>query len=125
MGILPYSFSEPRFPPYRNWGAGQISHLRGISRGRQTEARGLPDPLASTVEIDGVRYLQLEKLIELKLASGMSNPGRLMDLADVQELIRALKLPKEFGEPLDAYVKDRFSGLWDAVAQDVHSSEPA
>src|SRR5580693_6187457 len=30
-----------------------------------------PDPTQAATEIDGIRYLQLEKLIELKLASGM------------------------------------------------------
>lgn len=36
---------------------------------------------------DGVQTITLEKLIELKLASGMSASDRLRDLADVQELI--------------------------------------
>ena len=43
-----------------------------------------PDPAAVAVEIDGIRYLRLENLIELKLASGITNPNRLRDLADVQ-----------------------------------------
>ena len=38
--------------------------------------------------------LSLPKLIELKLASGMTAPGRLKDLADVQELIWTLELGK-------------------------------
>jgi hypothetical protein len=32
-----------------------------------------------------VRFVAFEKLIELKLASGMTAPDRLKDLADVQE----------------------------------------
>ena len=52
-----------------------------------------PEPADVGVDIDGIRYVGLPKLIELKLASGMTNPGRLRDLADVQELIRVLKLP--------------------------------
>src|SRR6185437_10487559 len=44
-----------------------------------------PDPSHAAIEIDGVRYLRLTNLIELKLASGMTNAGRLKDLADVQE----------------------------------------
>ena len=46
-----------------------------------------PVPATSSTEIDGVRIVTLEKLIELKLASGMTAPDRLKDLADVQELI--------------------------------------
>src|SRR5262249_48347975 len=51
-----------------------------------------PDPARASVEIDGMRFLSLEKLVELKLASGMTGAGRLKDLADVQELIRARRL---------------------------------
>lgn len=47
-----------------------------------------PTPPEATVEIDGVRFATLEKLVELKLASGMTAPDRLKDLADVQELIK-------------------------------------
>src|SRR5262249_32770505 len=49
-----------------------------------------PDPTQAGIEIEGIRFLKLPTLIELKLASGMTNVGRLKDLADVQELIRAL-----------------------------------
>ena len=44
--------------------------------------------------MDGIKYLSLEKLMELKLASGLTNPNRLKDLADVQELIRVLRLDR-------------------------------
>ena len=71
-----------------------------------------PDPLSASFEVDGMRYLNLEKLIELKLASGMTNAGRLKDLADVIELIKNLKLPREYAESLDPYVRQRFGELW-------------
>ncbi len=35
--------------------------------------------------IEGVKILNLPKLVELKLASGMSGAARLKDLADVQD----------------------------------------
>jgi hypothetical protein len=76
-----------------------------------------PDPTDVGVDIDGIRYLRLGTLIELKLASGMTNAGRLKDLADVQELIRVLNLPREFGEKLNPYVRAKFDELWTAVAQ--------
>ena len=50
----------------------------------------------------------LPKPIELKLASGLTNPLRLKDIADVQELIRLLKLPFGFANQLDPSVRDKF-----------------
>jgi hypothetical protein len=48
------------------------------------KAIAFPHPATDFVVIDGVRTITLEKLIELKLASGMTAPDRLKDLADVQ-----------------------------------------
>jgi len=74
-----------------------------------------PNPADASVEIDGVRVVTLEKLIELKLASGMTAPDRLRDLADVQELIKACHLPADFASRLNPYVRDRYRQLWKAV----------
>jgi hypothetical protein len=74
-----------------------------------------PDPAASSLEIKGIHFLRLPKLLELKLASGMTNPGRLKDLADVQEAIRILNLPADFASRLDPYVQDKYTELWTAV----------
>ena len=74
-----------------------------------------PDPAGCRIAIDGIQYLQLDKLVELKLASGMTNPGRLKDLADVQELIRALSLKADFSARLDPYVRDKYREMWNAV----------
>ena len=78
-----------------------------------------PDPTNAAVEIHGVRCLNLEKLIEIKLASGRSSPGRLRDLADVQELIRHLGLPVETADKLDPSVRDKFIDLWRGVNETV------
>jgi len=77
-----------------------------------------PDPTDVAVNIDGVRYLGLVPLIELKLASGISHPGRVKDLGDVQELIRILKLPKDFGAKLNQYVRGKFEELHRGVEPD-------
>jgi hypothetical protein len=53
-----------------------------------------PTPAGVAFERDGIKYLELPVLIELKLASGMSNPDRIKDLADVQELIKLLALTR-------------------------------
>lgn len=44
--------------------------------------------------------------------SGMTNPHRLKDLADVQELTKALQLPIDFADQLDPYVQQKFRDLW-------------
>jgi len=77
----------------------------------------IPEPSAASVEIDGVRFVTFEKLIELKLASGMTAPHRLKDLADVQELIKVRGLQPEFAERLDPYVREKFVELAETVKQ--------
>ncbi|MDT4967334.1 MAG: hypothetical protein QOJ64_2071, partial [Acidobacteriota bacterium] len=67
-----------------------------------------PKPTDASIDIDGVRIVTLEKLIELKLASGMTAPDRLKDLADVQELIKVRGLTSEFAEQLNPYVREKF-----------------
>ena len=76
-----------------------------------------PDPAAVAVDIDGISYLGLPTLVEMKLASGMTGGvNRLKDLADVVALIRTLSLPRAFGEQLNPYVRDKFNELWDGIA---------
>ncbi len=48
----------------------------------------------------------------------MSNPGRLKDLADIQELIRARNLPLELRDDLHPYVREKYRELWLATRQD-------
>lgn len=74
-----------------------------------------PDPGRSAVKGRRVSLLPLDTLIELKLASGLSAPHRLKDLADVLELIRALSLPLEKAGALDASVRAKYEELWRAA----------
>ena len=74
-----------------------------------------PDPAEAAVRGRGVALVSLEKLIELKLASGMSAPHRLKDLADVLELIRALSLPREKELSLAPSVRAKYLELWQAA----------
>jgi hypothetical protein len=71
-----------------------------------------PAPPEDCVVIDGIRYVTLEKLVELKLASGMSNFNRLSDLGDVQRMIHGLKLSRSFGDKLHPYVRAKFDEFW-------------
>ncbi len=76
-----------------------------------------PDPAAASIEIENIRVITLDKLIELKLASGLSAPHRLRDLADVQDLIMTLQLPLELEETLDASVRAEYRRLWETAQQ--------
>jgi hypothetical protein len=77
----------------------------------------IPDPSTASTEIDGIRIVTFEKLIELKLASGMTAPDKLKDLAYVQELIKIRRLKPEFAEKLDPYVRGKFLELCETVEQ--------
>jgi hypothetical protein len=77
----------------------------------------MPVPADASTEIDGVKFVTLEKLIELKLASGISTADRLKDLADVQELIKIRKLDAEFAAKLDPYVRTKYLELEAAVRE--------
>ena len=54
-------------------------------------------------------------LIKLKLASGMTAPHRIKDLADVLELIRAAQLPADLATDLDPSVRQKYVELWQAA----------
>lgn len=74
-----------------------------------------PDPATTAERGTRVALLPLPKLLELKLASGMTAPHRLKDLADVLEVIRGLRLPREFADELHPYVGEKFLELWQAA----------
>jgi hypothetical protein len=63
------------------------------------------------VEGGGVWFLSLPALVELKLASGLTNPLRGKDLVDVQELISTLGLGEDFAAQLNPFVRDKFLEL--------------
>ena len=71
-----------------------------------------PDPAAVAIRGEKISVLPLERLIELKLASGMTASHRMKDLADVQELVKARTLPRELGASLDPYVRDKYDEIW-------------
>jgi hypothetical protein len=76
-----------------------------------------PNPQESAVEIDGIKTVSLEKLVELKLASGMTAAHRLRDLADVQEVIKIKNLSADFAEKLNPFVREKFLELQKAVVE--------
>jgi hypothetical protein len=76
-----------------------------------------PDPAQVAETLDGIPCANLPTLVELKLASGMTNPNRLKDISDVQEMIRVLRLPREMAGRLNPFVRVRFEELWDLLHQ--------
>jgi hypothetical protein len=91
---------------------------------------GKPKPVSfphpnEAVLLKNVRVVPLEKLIELKLASGLSAAHRLKDIADTQEMIRALNLPLALADKLDISVRDEYIRLWHTVhdAADLYDEE--
>jgi hypothetical protein len=74
-----------------------------------------PGPVGVSVEIDGIRFLQLPRLLELKLASGMTTSRRLRDLADAEQAIDTLKLPRAFADQLHPFVQEQYLDLWEGV----------
>jgi hypothetical protein len=83
----------------------------------------MPIPASASEEIDGIKFVTLDKLIELKLASGISASDRLKDLADVQELIKLKNLDADFAKHLDPYVRSKFIELQSAVRSNDSNQE--
>lgn len=75
-----------------------------------------PDPGVTATDRLGYQVIELPRLIELKLASGLTDPLRLRDLADVQDLIRALELPRNLADDINPSVRDEYLRMWDAAA---------
>ena len=75
-----------------------------------------PEPEHACVPIDGVWYLSLPKLVELKLASGMTGGiHRLKDFTDVVQLIESRRLPADFADQLNPDVRDKYLELWQGI----------
>jgi hypothetical protein len=75
-----------------------------------------PDPKdVAEIHEDGIPYISLPTLLNLKIASGMTAAHRLQDLADAIQLIKAKRLPIEFASDLDPFVQAKFHELWHAA----------
>ena len=72
------------------------------------------------MEEDNVRVITLEKLIELKLAFGLSAGHRMRDLADVQDLIIALSLPLDLMNKIAKSVRSEYKRIWEAANKNIH-----
>lgn len=70
-----------------------------------------PDPEEHLESGGEIRVVDLKTLIELKLASGMTAPKRIQDLADVQRLAEVHQLDAAFADELHPYVREEFLKL--------------
>jgi hypothetical protein len=70
------------------------------------------DPAEVAIELEGKKYVSLAKLIEMKLASGLTSPDRPRDFDDVIQLIRINVLGEHFGDALHPYVQSKYRELW-------------
>jgi hypothetical protein len=75
-----------------------------------------PNPADVGETIDDTLIVSLPRLIELKLASGRAS-HRAGDLNDVQRLIQALNLPRDFADKLDTSVQEVFLNKWEDAQQ--------
>ena len=76
-----------------------------------------PDPATAAQRGTRIALLPLAVFVELKLASGLTAPDRLKDLADVQEIIRLRRLPRTLANELNPFVREKYLELWDAVEE--------
>lgn len=93
-------------------------HVDVLSTGRfpgddKPKPIAFPDPATTAVRGERFALLPMPKYIELKLASGIVAPHRAKDLVDVQELVRSASLPRETGDELHPWVREKFFELWD------------
>lgn len=64
---------------------------------------------------DGLPFVALPTLLELKIACGMTTIHRPRDLDDVIQLIRVNQLSQAYGDSLNPFVQEKFSELWQAA----------
>jgi len=74
-----------------------------------------PDPATTAIRGERFALLPLPRFLELKLASGMTAPHRLHDLADVVDLVRSAHLPSSLADDLHPWVREKFLDLWRAA----------
>jgi hypothetical protein len=71
-----------------------------------------PPETVAELDQEGIPFVSLRTLIELKLASGMTAAHRVQDIADVMQLIRLNRMPLEYAQTLNPYVAEKFRELW-------------
>lgn len=76
------------------------------------KAVAFPDPLEAADAAFDVKVLNIQWLVTLKLASGLTGQNREKDLVDVSALIEAKELPLTLADSLPDLVRDKYVELW-------------
>lgn len=71
--------------------------------------------LVLEIHDEGLPFLNLPSLLELKIASGMTAAHRPRDLDDAIQLIRVNGLSRDYSNRLNPFVRERFVELWQAA----------
>ncbi|MCA9129356.1 MAG: hypothetical protein KDB22_19860 [Planctomycetales bacterium] len=71
--------------------------------------------LVLEIHNEGLPFLNLPSLLELKIASGMTAAHRPRDLDDAIQLIRVNGLSRDYSNRLNPFVRERFVELWQAA----------
>lgn len=75
-----------------------------------------PDPTEVGVRIDGISFVTLPTVINLKLAAGITGGIHcLRHWSDVIEAIKVLDLPLDFADELDLYVAAKYREFWQGI----------
>ena len=78
-----------------------------------------PDPAGNFTMIDGLPVLKLPRLVELKLASGLTGGlNRLKDTADIVEAVKRIPLDESLAPELHPYVRAKYLEIVAAVVRD-------
>lgn len=83
----------------------------------------MPEPAEAATEIDGIKFVTLEKLIELKLASGFRRARPVEGSRRCSGLIKVRKLGADLALNLDPYVREKYIELEEAVRNSESSQE--
>jgi hypothetical protein len=93
------------------WHPTQREHVCDGVRIHTVTPQDAGHEVRETSVIRGIRVVSLADLIAIKLRCGPKNPGRAKDIADVQELIRAVGLDKTFVSKLPKDLRPEFRSL--------------
>lgn len=97
------------------WDAAAREHVLDGVRIHTVTPEDARHVVERTSIVEGVRVVSLKDLIAIKLLCGLDHPDRAKDIADVQELIRAVPLDKRFAGKLPTELRSPFKSLVDAV----------
>jgi hypothetical protein len=123
MVVKPVSDRSPRgriSRPCRVPADQQVRLVQGVAYPGDWRPKPIafPDPATTAIRGDRFALLPLARFLELKLASGMTAPHRLHDLADVLDLIRTTGLAAATVDDLHPWVREKFRELWEAAQGD-------